>query len=108
MADREPLIQNVQDNMKYAIRNLSDRRLEIPMPAYPDNYPKEKRLRHTDLRLGPKIDADAKVVGAPPCQVIVTGEVLKMYESSNVFRALVAHREIDAIPAGSSGVLVLR
>lgn len=108
MADREPLIQNVRDDQKYAIRNLSDRRIELPLPAYPDNYPKEKRLKPADMRVGPRIDVEAKVPGAPPWQVVVTGEVLKMYESSNVFRALVAHREIDAIPAGSSGVLLLR
>lgn len=108
MAEREQLIQNVKDDMKYAIRNISERRLEIPMPAYPEGYPQEKRLKFADLRLGPKMDVDAQVVGAPPCQVVVTGDVLKMYESSNVFRALVARREIDAVPAGSSGVLLLR
>lgn len=91
-----------QDSGKYRVKNVSDHNIELPMPRYADDVPRDKRLTQTQLQLGTELDKGK--VGAVPYEVTLTGAEIKSLLTRPLFAALCSER---LAPDGSTRAAVI-
>ena len=74
------------DSGKYRIKNVSDHNIELPMPRYADDVPKDKRLKQAQLQLGTELDKGK--ADAAPYEITLSGAEVKSLLTRPLFAAL--------------------